>query len=112
MKKLIQEEIQKENYEKIQEETHREGENVLYCGDNLEIMRKYIPSESVDLCYIDPPFCSGRDYKMDGETMFTDKWTWALKAQEAYKEIIENKDLVYTEQTVNFIKFLATTEFL
>ncbi|MDR1241003.1 MAG: hypothetical protein LBK29_04005 [Oscillospiraceae bacterium] len=48
----------------IKEEVFRKGENVLYYGDNLEIMRKYIPSESVDLCYIDPPFCSGRDYYM------------------------------------------------
>jgi len=36
--------------------------NQLYYGDNLEIMQKYIADESVDLCYIDPPFNSGRNY--------------------------------------------------
>ncbi|CAN5611993.1 hypothetical protein BH23CHL8_BH23CHL8_18910 [soil metagenome] len=29
---------------------------VLYYGDNLEILRRYIPDESVDLVYLDPPF--------------------------------------------------------
>jgi len=32
--------------------------NKLYYGDNLEVMRKYIRDETVDLCYIDPPFGS------------------------------------------------------
>jgi DNA modification methylase len=30
--------------------------NVLYYGDNLDILRRYIPDESVDLVYLDPPF--------------------------------------------------------
>jgi site-specific DNA-methyltransferase (adenine-specific) len=32
--------------------------NVLYYGDNLEVMHKYIPENSIDLIYIDPPFFS------------------------------------------------------
>ena len=35
---------------------------MLYYGDNLEIMRRFVESESVDLCYIDPPFNSKRNY--------------------------------------------------
>lgn len=35
-------------------------ENALYFGDNLEILRKYIPDESVDLVYLDPPFIRPR----------------------------------------------------
>lgn len=35
--------------------------NVLYYGDNLEILRKYIPAETVDLTYLDPPFNSKKD---------------------------------------------------
>jgi len=31
-------------------------ENKLYYGDNLDIMRRYIRDESVDLVYLDPPF--------------------------------------------------------
>lgn len=37
---------------------------VIYCGDNLEVMPKYIPDESVDLIYIDPPFNSNRRYEV------------------------------------------------
>lgn len=36
--------------------------NIIYCGDNLEVLSKYIPDESVDLIYIDPPFNSSRNY--------------------------------------------------
>ncbi len=35
--------------------------NKLYYGDNLDVMRKFIRPvcvETVDLCYIDPPFNS------------------------------------------------------
>ena len=30
--------------------------NRLYFGDCLDVMRQDIPSESVDLVYLDPPF--------------------------------------------------------
>ena len=33
----------------------------LYQGDNLEVMRG-LPSESIDLIYIDPPYFSQRNY--------------------------------------------------
>ena len=33
-------------------------ENTLFYGDNLPILREYIPDESVDLIYLDPPFNS------------------------------------------------------
>jgi site-specific DNA-methyltransferase (adenine-specific) len=39
-------------------------ENVLYYGDNLEILRRYIENESVDLVYLDPPFKSDQDYNI------------------------------------------------
>jgi 16S rRNA G966 N2-methylase RsmD len=35
-----------------------ETRNALYYGDNLDILRRYIESESVDLVYLDPPFNS------------------------------------------------------
>jgi site-specific DNA-methyltransferase (adenine-specific) len=35
--------------------------NVLYYGDNLDILRRYIPDASVDLVYLDPPFNTNRD---------------------------------------------------
>ena len=38
-------------------------ENTLVCGDNLEWMLS-VPDDSVDLCYIDPPFFSNRNYEI------------------------------------------------
>jgi len=40
------------------------AKNVLYYGDNLEILRRYIEDESVDLVYLDPPFKSDQDYNI------------------------------------------------
>ena len=31
--------------------------NLIYCGDNLEVLAKF-PEKSVDLIYADPPFFS------------------------------------------------------
>lgn len=38
--------------------------NALYYGDNLDILRRYVPDASVDLIYLDPPFNSNRDYNV------------------------------------------------
>ena len=38
--------------------------NTLFYGDNLEILREYVPDESVDLIYLDPPFNSSRSYNV------------------------------------------------
>jgi DNA modification methylase len=38
--------------------------NILYCGDNLEVLKKEIKDESVDLIYIDPPFFSHKQYEV------------------------------------------------
>jgi site-specific DNA-methyltransferase (adenine-specific) len=35
--------------------------NVRYYGDNLDILRHYLPDASVDLIYLDPPSNSRRD---------------------------------------------------
>jgi DNA modification methylase len=37
--------------------------NRLFWGDNLHVMRQ-LPSESIDLIYIDPPFFSGQQYNV------------------------------------------------
>ena len=60
--------------------------NKLYYGDNLDEMRKFIRDETVDLCYIDPPFNSKRNYNQIYNNIgtedraqaqaFTDTWTW------------------------------------
>ena len=40
----------------------------LYHGDNLEIMRG-MDAVTVDLIYLDPPFCTGKDWGA-----FDDRW--------------------------------------
>ncbi len=52
--------------------------NKLFFGDNLHIMRS-LPSNSIDLIYIDPPFFSGKDYNVvfgdqNEVRSFTDIW--------------------------------------
>jgi site-specific DNA-methyltransferase (adenine-specific) len=70
-------------------------ENTLYYGDNLEVMRKYLPDASVDLVYLDPPFNSNRDYNLlfreqSGEPAqgqikaFTDTWQWSERAYDTF----------------------------
>ena len=38
--------------------------NVLYYGDNLEILWRYIKDNTIDLIYLDPPFKSEQDYNV------------------------------------------------
>ncbi len=51
--------------------------NVLYYGDNLDILRRYLPDAAVDLVYLDPPFNSNRDYNV----IFRDESDNATDAQ-------------------------------
>ena len=73
--------------------------NKLYFGDNLDILRKHIASESVDLIYLDPPFNSNATYNVlfqekSGEksaaqiTAFDDTWHWGLESEHAYHEVV------------------------
>jgi site-specific DNA-methyltransferase (adenine-specific) len=73
--------------------------NVLYYGDNLDVLRKHIPDESIDLIYLDPPFNSNRSYNVlfkessgaGSEAQieaFGDTWHWGRHAQEAYEELM------------------------
>lgn len=75
-------------------------ENVLYFGDNLEILRSHVDSETVDLVYLDPPFNSKQDYNVlfaekDGTrsaaqiNAFNDTWRWDQGSEAAYREFVE-----------------------
>lgn len=90
--------------------------NALYYGDNLDILRKKIKDESVDLCYIDPPFNSKRNYNqiynnIGGEDRaqaqaFTDTWAWDSHAIAGYDEILGNAEGRFRPQLVDLIKGL------
>ncbi|MEX2246308.1 MAG: DNA methyltransferase [Dehalococcoidia bacterium] len=74
--------------------------NTLYYGDNLPILRDYIPDESIDLIYLDPPFNSNRSYNvLFKETAgpspaqtgaFEDTWHWGNATIQAYEEVVTN----------------------
>ena len=73
--------------------------NTLFYGDNLPILREYIPSESIDLVYLDPPFNSSRTYNVlfrqeggrESEAQiaaFDDTWHWNEAAEDTYQELV------------------------
>ncbi len=73
--------------------------NLLYYGDNLDVLRRHVKDETVDLVYLDPPFNSNANYNVlfseHGEKAaaqvqaFTDTWTWDSDARADYEEIVE-----------------------
>ena len=74
--------------------------NLLYYGDNLDILRHHVKDESVDLIYLDPPFNSNQSYNIlfaeqDGSRAaaqiqaFEDTWKWDQSAAAAYQEVVE-----------------------
>jgi DNA modification methylase len=71
--------------------------NTLFCGDNLDVLRKHVADASVDLVYLDPPFQSGKDYNVifeshNGERgderaraeAFKDTWKWGRESEDQY----------------------------
>jgi DNA modification methylase len=74
--------------------------NKLYYGDNLDVLRRHVPAESVDLVYLDPPFNSNATYNVlfaeqDGSRAaaqikaFEDTWRWDEAAARQYEETVE-----------------------
>jgi len=91
------------NYSKTVPEMGIMKTNVLYYGDNLEILRnnEYFPDECIDLIYLDPPFNSKKDYNIlfkenggvESEAQiqaFTDSWHWTQSAQDTYQDVVIN----------------------
>jgi site-specific DNA-methyltransferase (adenine-specific) len=76
------------------------ADNHLYYGDNLDILRRYVHDESVDLIYLDPPFNSNANYNVlfaekDGSRAaaqikaFGDTWAWDEASARALWEVVE-----------------------
>lgn len=94
-------------------------ENKLFYGDNLDVLRNKIASDTVDLCYIDPPFNSKRNYFQIYNNQgtedraqaqaFVDTWEWGDEAQKGLDWITNIERLQsgkLTEQTVDLIRGL------
>jgi site-specific DNA-methyltransferase (adenine-specific) len=90
--------------------------NRLFYGDNLDVLRNQIKDETVDLCYVDPPFNSKRNYNQIYNNVgsedraqahaFTDTWTWDDRAIAGYTEILGNAEGRFQPQLVDLIKGL------
>jgi site-specific DNA-methyltransferase (adenine-specific) len=90
--------------------------NQLYYGDNLDVLRRKIRTETVDLCYIDPPFNSKRTYNqiynnvgMEDRAQaqaFIDTWVWDELAITGHSEIIDNAAGRFQPRLVELIKGL------
>ena len=75
-------------------------ENALFYGDCLHNLRKYVGDETVDGCYLDPPFNSDANYnrpfqskekgkqKKPPAMAFHDMWHWDEAAQRAYERLL------------------------
>jgi DNA modification methylase len=74
--------------------------NVLYYGDNLDVLRQHIKDESVDLIYLDPPFNSNATYNVlfaehNGSQAaaqikaFGDTWQWDENATATFQAMVE-----------------------
>ncbi|MBN2028274.1 MAG: restriction endonuclease [Actinobacteria bacterium] len=96
--------------------------NKLYYGDNLDMMRKYISDESVDLIYLDPPFNSKATYNVlyqesNGTASaaqieaFEDTWHWE-GAVATYQEIVENSTKKLTDLMHALYQFLGHNDMM
>ena len=74
--------------------------NKLYFGDNLDVLRTYVPDGSVDLIYLDPPFNSQARYNVLFQSpedehasaqaeAFRDTWVWGEESEWALREIMK-----------------------
>ena len=86
------------------------SDNALFYGDNLDVLRRYVKDESVDLVYLDPPFNSNANYSVlfghaDGSQSaaqiqaFEDTWRWDQAAATMFQETVLGGGQVATALT-------------
>jgi site-specific DNA-methyltransferase (adenine-specific) len=96
-------------------------QNTLFYGDNLNILREYIASESIDLIYLDPPFNSNRNYNVlfkdesgiDSEaqiTAFEDTWHWNHAAEQTYHELVTQSPDHISKMIAALRDFIGTNQ--
>ena len=95
----------------------------LYFGDNLDILRSEIDSNSVDLVYLDPPFNSKRDYNLlfktpkgfasDAQiTAFDDTWRWGPQAETEFDELLHQPNTDVAEMIQSLRRFLKESDMM
>ena len=79
--------------------------NTVYLGDNLAILQS-IPTESIDLIYIDPPFNTGRSQQRSKETTRRNDEGDRVGFKGKRYETIKSQVLSYDDQFVDYWAFL------
>ena len=98
-------------------------DNTLFYGDNLAILREYLPDESVDLIYLDPPFNSNRSYNVlfrdeSGEdaqaqiTAFEDTWHWGQETESIYHDIVVDGAPAIAKMISALREFIGTNQMM
>ncbi|MCD6282512.1 restriction endonuclease [bacterium] len=99
------------------------ADNTLYYGDNLDVLKRYVKDESVDLVYLDPPFKSNQDYNIlfaeqNGTRSaaqikaFEDTWHWDQDSARTYEETVETASEPVSRALQAFRKFLGDNDVL
>jgi site-specific DNA-methyltransferase (adenine-specific) len=97
--------------------------NSLYFGDNLEILRNDIKSDSVDLIYLDPPFNSKANYNLlfrspNGHEphaqieAFEDTWHWGEQAEREFGELIHQPNTDVSEMMQSLRRLLGENDMM
>ncbi len=97
--------------------------NKLYYGDNLDVLRASIASESVDLIYLDPPFNSNASYNVLFKApsgaqsqaqieAFEDTWHWGREAEDAFDQVIRSGNTNATDLLRAMRSFLGDNDMM
>ena len=98
--------------------------NSLFFGDCLDVMREELPSNSIDLVYLDPPFNSKRIYNIfidekkgtAQKVAFDDTWQWyeavgdfhEVAGKPAYAKLMEGLRLMLGEGSeLAYLSYMA-----
>ena len=94
-----------------------EANRILYADDCLNVLNDplALPSESVDLIYLDPPFNSKSDYNLPFKgkyksarpvAVFTDTWQWTHEQDEIHRRLAERLSTQPIAQLIDVVRRL------
>jgi site-specific DNA-methyltransferase (adenine-specific) len=97
--------------------------NQLFYGDNLQVLRDSIATESVDLVYLDPPFNSQANYNVlfkapTGQKSqaqieaFEDTWHWNEQAEKSFDEVMHSGNTDVAEMLNAMRSFLKENDMM
>ncbi len=97
--------------------------NTLYFGDNLNILRAHLATESVDLIYLDPPFNSNANYNVLFQSpqgyahhahieAFTDTWHWGESAEAEFSDLLHQANTNVAQLLTALRSFLGDNDLM